>query len=1028
MSQTLKSLGLYFFATLSPALAAVTQVPAGANLQQYINAAQPGDTLVLQANATYIGNFTLPNNNGDSYITITSSDMASLPPAGVRVNPSYAQHMPKLVAPPGNWYASIVQSLPGAHHFAFVGIEFAPSPGQAIWNEVVLGDGSETALADLPHDFIFDRCYLHGNPGLDAKTGLVFNGSNMTAENNYISEFHSTWFDTAALGGWSGPGPFKIINNYLEAAGENLFWGGAAGSIPGVVPSDFEIQGNYLTKPWSWRQGDPSYAGIPYVVKNLMEFKVGKNITIEGNILENCWAMAQSGFAALFTTRTEGDTAPWFLIQNVIFRDNIIRHASAVFSLQGEDNLSGFTGSGSNFQAYNNLFYDINNQTYGGPYSPVALILNAFDNISITHNTALDMTMTIYMGGPPSPGFVAENNIFAGSQLGVVADGMNQAQTVFNSYSPNGIFTSNAVIGGNANYYTPGNFFPPTINDVGFVNPSAQNYALSSTSPYIAAATDGTALGANIAEINAATAGVIAGVAPVGSSSGSTAGSGSTGTGSTGTGSTGSGSTSGSGSNSGSGSSSAFTPILINAGGPAYTDAAGQKWSADAGYSGGLPWSVTSPITKTNDPALYQTCRYGDFSYNYAVPNGTYAVTLRFAEPTFSSAGARIFNVVINGAPVLQNFDIFAAAGGEFVALDKTFTVNVTTGQIAIQFISGPANSPMINAIAITAAPPLGSSGSSSSDFVPVHVNAGGGAYASASGQAWTADANYSGGYTWSVTNPIANTNDPALYQTCRYGNFSYNYAVPNGTYTVTLKFAEPTYSRVGARIFNVAINNAAALTNFDIFAAAGGEFIALDKTFTVNVTGGQISVQFSQGPADLPMVNAIAITAGAPPTNSSSNGSTSSSFTPIRVNAGGPAYTSSLGQSWSADTSYTGGQTWAVTNPISSTADQALYQTCRWGDFTYAFAVPNGSYVVNLKFAEPTYNRAGARIFNVAINGASVLSNFDIFAAAGGEFIAVDRSFPVIVTNGQINIRFSDGSIVDAPLVNAIEIVTAGN
>src|SRR5215469_16933713 len=99
MKQKVQALSVCFFSITTAAMAAVTQVPAGANLQQYINAAQPGDTLVLQANATYIGNFTLPNNNGSSYITITSSDLASLPPAGVRVDPSYAPHMPKLMAP-----------------------------------------------------------------------------------------------------------------------------------------------------------------------------------------------------------------------------------------------------------------------------------------------------------------------------------------------------------------------------------------------------------------------------------------------------------------------------------------------------------------------------------------------------------------------------------------------------------------------------------------------------------------------------------------------------------------------------------------------------------------------------------------------------------------------------------------------------------------------------------------------------------------------------------------------------------------
>jgi hypothetical protein len=491
-------------------MATVTQVPAGADLQQYIDAAQPGDTLVLQANATYAGNFTLPSNTGNSYITITSSDLAALPPAGDRVDPSYAPHMPKLVAPPGSLYSPIVQTLAGAHHFAFIGIEFSPSPGQQIWDEIVLG-ANETSADDLPHDFIFDRCYIHGDPAQDAKTGLVFNGVNMTAENNYISAFKSTVWDTAAIGGWNGPGPFTITNNYLEASGENLFWGGATPSLPGVIPSDFEIQGNYFSKPLSWRISDPSYAGTHWLVKNLLEFKAGRRIMIEGNIFENCWADAQSGYAIVLTMRTEGGTAPWLVLEDITFRNNIVRHAGGAFSLLGKDNYSSEEGNADSLQIYNNFFYDINNGIWGGPYSALLLMLDSFNDVTATHNTALDLNVIAYMGGLPFSGFAMENNIVPGSHLGIIADGMNNAQTVFNAYAPDAIFTSNAIIGGNSNYYPGGNFFPASLASIGFINAAAGDYTLAPISPFIDAGTDGMALGADMKAIDAATSAVISG-------------------------------------------------------------------------------------------------------------------------------------------------------------------------------------------------------------------------------------------------------------------------------------------------------------------------------------------------------------------------------------------------------------------------------------------------------------------------------------------------------------------------------------
>jgi len=148
-----------------------------------------------------------------------------------------------------------------------------------------------------------------------------------------------------------------------------------------------------------------------------------------------------------------------------------------------------------------------------------------------------------------------------------------------------------------------------------------------------------------------------------------------------------------------------FTPVRINSGGPKYTDSLGQVWTADTGYTGGGPYSVTNTITSTSDPTLYKTSRYGtSFSYTVGAPAGTYSVTLKFAEPVWNAKGKRVFNVAINGTAVLSSFDIFAAAGAEFKAVDKTFTVN-STGTITIKFTQGSAGNPLVNAIQVVASP-----------------------------------------------------------------------------------------------------------------------------------------------------------------------------------------------------------------------------------------------------------------------------------------------------------------------------------
>ena len=95
----------------------------------------------------------------------------------------------------------------------------------------------------------------------------------------------------------------------------------------------------------------------------------------------------------------------------------------------------------------------------------------------------------------------------------------------------------------------------------------------------------------------------------------------------------------------------------------------------------------------------------------------------------------------------------------------------------------------------------------------------------------------------------------------------------------------------------------------------------------------------------------------------------------PIRVNAGGPAYTDSLSQSWSADTGYQGGATYSTTASIANTSDPTLYQTLRYspsGNLVYQFNVPNGVYLVRLKFAELYYTSAGQRVFPASASSTS--------------------------------------------------------
>jgi hypothetical protein len=299
------------------------------------------------------------------------------------------------------------------------------------------------------------------------------------------------------------------------------------------------------------------------------------------------------------------------------------------------------------------------------------------------------------------------------------------------------------------------------------------------------------------------------------------------------------------------GGSSAFTPIRINGGGPGYTDPSGKVWKADTGYDAGNAYGTGAAITGTTTPGLYQTTHWntGGFTYTFAVPNGSYGVNLKFAEIYYTQPGQRAFNVTINGKPALSKFDIVAQAGAGNAAVDRLFTVATTSGQIVIQFTSVTGD-PQVNGIEITAAP-----------TTSIRVNAGGPAYTDPLGQAWSADTGFNAGNSYTSANTISGTPTSDLYQTVRWnsGALQYQTAVPNGNYAVTLKFAELYYTSAGQRVFNVSINGQTVLTNFDALALGGKPNAAIDKTFYVPVTGGQLVIQFTPVAGE-PDVSAIQV------------------------------------------------------------------------------------------------------------------------------------------------------------------------
>jgi hypothetical protein len=475
-------------------------------LQQAINTAQPGTTILLQAGHTYAGTFALPAKSGDDWIVIrTNTPDVQLPPADQRMTPDFSTLLPRLQAPAGQTALTFAS---GAHHYYLMGLEVT-SAGYS-FDLIRAGDGTQNALDDLPHDIVFDRLYIHGHPTLGTKRGIALNSARTAVVNSYISDCKGEGQDTQAICGWNGPGPFKIVNNYLEGAGENVMFGGANPNIQDLVPSDIEVRNNHIFKPLSWKEGHPDFAGTAWCVKNLFELKNAQRVLVEGNILQNNWADCQNGFAVLITPRTQSGASMWSRVTDVTWRYNILTGSDGGYNFSGHDDQLDNPVS-TRILVEHNLAYDISN------VNKLYQFLNGTEHLTIRHNTSLNAGTTTSAGGDPTLFLTFQDNICGFGSYGVCGTGSGCGNGTINTYFPGSTFSHNVLIGapggpnGNPAQYPPNHWFPAGVAPVGFADAANNDYALLPTSPYHGSASDGTNIGADIDSLNSYTANVLSG-------------------------------------------------------------------------------------------------------------------------------------------------------------------------------------------------------------------------------------------------------------------------------------------------------------------------------------------------------------------------------------------------------------------------------------------------------------------------------------------------------------------------------------
>ena len=432
---------VYVDTSLVATAGATIAVPSDGDLQDALNVAQPGDVIVLEAGGVYPGPFTLPRKTGDQWITVTSSRVRELP-VGQRVGPSDAQKMAVLEG----GHPSVLLAESGAHHYRFVGLELRPTANTFMFNIVDLGSDARSP-GDIPHHLIFDRCYLHGDSSQGTRRAVAMNGAHMAVVESYLADLKEEQNDSQALVGWAGPGPFKIVNNYLEAAGENVMFGGADPWLPGLVPSDIEIRDNDIARPWSWWPQHAGHDGTRWTVKNLLELKNARRVLIQGNRFAHHWADAQQGFSIVLTPRNQDGSAPWSRVEDITFVDNELHDIDSGVNIAAFDDRHP-EATLARVLIRNNLFAGLGMTAGTGR---AFQLLDGPPDVTIEQNTVVHglapNSFMLFDGQPPGRGLVLRDNVLSHGLYGMFGVDVGAGNAALEAYAPDAIFEGNVVYG-----------------------------------------------------------------------------------------------------------------------------------------------------------------------------------------------------------------------------------------------------------------------------------------------------------------------------------------------------------------------------------------------------------------------------------------------------------------------------------------------------------------------------------------------------------------------------------------------------
>lgn len=387
------------------------------------------------------------------------------------------------VLTPADPLQAVIRTDVSAHDYTLKYLEIGPNLSNPERDLMILGDLGQTVAATIPSNIHVDACYIHGS---DAKgghrgIGLYTRTSNITR--NYISNLWEVGRDSQGIFASSGPGPYLIENNYVEASGENILFGGDDPPIANMIPSDIIVRGNLLFKPLAWKV---VHKGS---VKNSFELKNAQRVLVENNVFENNWTDAQSGSGIAVTVRDQYGRATWSTVKDVVIQYNVAKNFEGYFlNILGLDN--NFPSvQAVNLKVVNNLALGMGN----------GVQMNfGFVPTYIMHNTLLGIkgSFLSLLTKMPEGSLTVTDNVVAGGGYGITGGGFAVGVPALTGQNPGAVFHHNVIELTSARTvkYPVGNFTVASGTLTGLVDATGKYKGTETSS-------DGAPLGADVAEI-----------------------------------------------------------------------------------------------------------------------------------------------------------------------------------------------------------------------------------------------------------------------------------------------------------------------------------------------------------------------------------------------------------------------------------------------------------------------------------------------------------------------------------------------